>query len=209
MLLMASQVSAQTVVTGIVKVTTRAGIPAQPAVVYAQPIDRPVPARPATFTLTQKNKAFAPRVLASAGRIDGRVSEPGRDLPQRVLAVAAGAVRSRAVSRGRVARAAAFTEPATYRVFCNIHPQMTAFIVVAPTPFVTVTDRERRVHARRCRRDATGHGPDRARRAGDARGRGDRRGRDHEPHRAGRVASLVDTPHKNKFGKPYPGRLTT
>ena len=57
MLFMASQVSAQTVVTGIVMVTTRAGIPAQPVVVYALPIDRPVADRAATLTLSRRNKA--------------------------------------------------------------------------------------------------------------------------------------------------------
>jgi hypothetical protein len=31
-----------------------------------------------------------------------------------------------------------FTAPGTYRVFCNIHPQMTAVIVVAPSAFTTL-----------------------------------------------------------------------
>ena len=30
-----------------------------------------------------------------------------------------------------------FSEPAAYHVFCNIHPQMVAFVVIAPTPYVT------------------------------------------------------------------------
>jgi len=29
-----------------------------------------------------------------------------------------------------------FTEAATYRVFCNIHPQMTAVVLVLPTSFI-------------------------------------------------------------------------
>jgi hypothetical protein len=31
-----------------------------------------------------------------------------------------------------------FTQPGTYRVFCNIHPQMSALIVVVPTPHVVL-----------------------------------------------------------------------
>ena len=33
-----------------------------------------------------------------------------------------------------------FTRPGTYRVFCNIHPEMTALIAVVPTPWVTLAD---------------------------------------------------------------------
>ena len=31
-----------------------------------------------------------------------------------------------------------FDQPGTYRVFCNIHPQMTAIIVVAPSAFTAL-----------------------------------------------------------------------
>ena len=31
-----------------------------------------------------------------------------------------------------------FTQPAVYYVFCNIHPQMVAFLVVAPSPWVAM-----------------------------------------------------------------------
>src|SRR4029453_7710360 len=30
-----------------------------------------------------------------------------------------------------------FTLPAVYNIFCNIHPQMVAFLVVAPPPWIT------------------------------------------------------------------------
>jgi hypothetical protein len=36
----------------------------------------------------------------------------------------------------------AFTRAGVYHVFCNIHPQMAAFLVVAPTPYVTVADQD-------------------------------------------------------------------
>jgi hypothetical protein len=37
-----------------------------------------------------------------------------------------------------------FERPGTYRVFCNIHPQMSALIMVVPTPHVVVADRSGR-----------------------------------------------------------------
>ena len=40
--------------------------------------------------------------------------------------------------RAGESRPRTFTAPGTYRVFCNIHPQMTAIIVVAPTGFTTL-----------------------------------------------------------------------
>ena len=33
-----------------------------------------------------------------------------------------------------------FSQPASYRVFCNIHPQMTAVILVVPTSWVAEVD---------------------------------------------------------------------
>ncbi len=98
-----------------------------------------------------------------------------------------------------------FAEAATYRVFCNIHPQMSAVIVVAPTPFVTVTDRDGAytltLPPGRYRVTATT-------------GRGTPVS--HEVTIAGASATLepidvdertlVDAPHTNKFGKPYPRR---
>jgi hypothetical protein len=42
--------------------------------------------------------------------------------------------------RAGASKTQTFASPATYRVFCNIHPQMTALIVVVPTPFVTLAD---------------------------------------------------------------------
>ena len=37
-----------------------------------------------------------------------------------------------------------FTQAGTYRVFCNIHPNMSALILVVPTPYVVMTDADGR-----------------------------------------------------------------
>ena len=42
--------------------------------------------------------------------------------------------------RAGASKSRVFAEPATYRVFCNIHPQMTAVILVLPTSFIAEVD---------------------------------------------------------------------
>jgi plastocyanin len=202
MLFIASPLSAQTVVTGTVRVTTRAGIPAQAAVVYAQPVDRPVATRPATFTLAQKNKAFAPGVLGVP--VGSTIAFPNEDaIFHNVFSLTSPSPFDLGLYRAGASKTRVFGEAATYRVFCNIHPQMSAVIVVAPTPFVTVTDRDGAytltLPPGRYRLTATT-------------GRGTPVSR--EVTIAGASATLepidvdermlVDTPHTNKFGKPYP-----
>ena len=89
---------------------------------------------------TQKDKAFTPRVLAVP--VGSTVRFPNDDaIFHNVFSLSAGnAVRPRALSRRRRRRAARSPRRACVRVFCNIHPQMTAFVVVVPTPWVTMAD---------------------------------------------------------------------
>jgi plastocyanin len=138
-ILAGSPASAQSVLSGTVRVATGAGAPPT-AVVYAQPLDRPAPARPGTFTLAQRNKAFAPGVIGiPAG---STVDFPNQDaIFHNVFSLSPPAPFDLGLYRAGASKSRAFAAPATYRVFCNIHPQMSAVIVVAPTPWVTVTDR--------------------------------------------------------------------
>jgi hypothetical protein len=39
--------------------------------------------------------------------------------------------------RSGTSKTRTFTAPSAYHLFCNIHPQMVAFVVVAPTPWIT------------------------------------------------------------------------
>jgi len=201
MLFMASQVSAQTVVTGIVMVTTRAGIPAQPVVVYALPIDRPVADRAATLTLSQRNKAFAPSVLGVP--VGSTIEFPNQDaIFHNVFSLSSPAPFDLGLYRAGASRSKVFAEAGTYRVFCNIHPQMSAVIVVVPTPFVTVTDRDGAytltLPTGRYRVTATT-------------GRGAAMTKDVAVTGAAATIerlelderALVEAPHTNKFGKPY------
>jgi plastocyanin len=126
-------------VTGTVRVQARAGVQPSTAIVYAEPLDAAAPRKPGTFKLTQKGKAFVPRVLAvPAG---STISFPNEDsIFHNVFSLSPPAPFDLGLYRAGAAKTQTFSSPATYRVFCNIHPQMTALIVVVPTPFVTLAD---------------------------------------------------------------------
>jgi plastocyanin len=126
-------------ITGSVRTKTKPGTPAATAIVYAEPLDAPAPKKPGHFKLQQKNKAFAPRLLAiPAGSI---VEFPNDDLIfHNVFSLSAPGPFDLGLYRAGASKSRTFAEPSTYRVFCNIHPQMTALIAVVPTPYVTLAD---------------------------------------------------------------------
>ena len=124
-------------VSGVVRSVTRAGGGAALAVVYAEPIDSAAPRAPRRVTLTQKNKTFQPRVLAVP--IGSTVEFPNNDgLYHNVFSLSAPQPFDLGLYRAGDSRSRTFTAPGIYRVFCNIHPQMSAVVVVAPTAYATV-----------------------------------------------------------------------
>jgi plastocyanin len=126
-------------VTGTVRIQAREGVQPATAIVYAEPLDAPAPKKPGAFKLTQKSKAFVPRVLAIP--TGSSVSFPNEDsIFHNVFSMSPPTPFDLGLYRAGASKTQTFTSPATYRVFCNIHPQMTALIVVVPTPFVTLAD---------------------------------------------------------------------
>ena len=124
-------------VTGIVRTVARAGVTPAPAIVYAEPLDAPSPRSPRRFVLAQKNKTFQPRVLAVP--LGSTVDFPNNDgIFHNVFSLSGPQPFDLGLYRAGETRPRTFTAPGTYRVFCNIHPQMTAIIVVAPTGFTTL-----------------------------------------------------------------------
>ena len=124
-------------VSGVVRSVTKAGGGAALAVVYAEPIDSAAPRAPRRVTLTQKNKTFQPRVLAVP--IGSTVEFPNNDgLYHNVFSLSAPQPFDLGLYRAGDSRSRTFTAPGIYRVFCNIHPQMSAVVVVAPTAYATV-----------------------------------------------------------------------
>jgi plastocyanin len=124
-------------VSGLVRTVARDGVPPAIAVVYAEPIEAASPRAPRRVTLTQKNKTFQPRVLAvPAG---STVDFPNNDgIFHNVFSLSGPQPFDLGLYRSGETRPRTFTTAGTYRVFCNIHPQMTAIIVVAPSAFTAV-----------------------------------------------------------------------
>ena len=113
------------------------GVTPAPAVVYAEPIDAAAPRGPRRFTLAQKNKTFQPRVLAVP--VGSAVDFPNNDgIFHNVFSLSGPQPFDLGLYRAGETRVRTFTAAGTYRVFCNIHPQMTAIIVVAPGAFTAV-----------------------------------------------------------------------
>ena len=124
-------------VSGVVRAVTKAGGAGALAVVYAEPLDSAAPRAPRRVTLTQKNKTFQPRVLAVP--IGSTVDFPNNDgLYHNVFSLSAPQPFDLGLYRAGESRSRTFTAPGVYRVFCNIHPQMSAVVVVAPTAYATV-----------------------------------------------------------------------
>ena len=121
----------------IVRTVARAGVAPATAVVYAEPIDAAASRAPRRLTLAQKNKTFQPRVLAVP--LGSTVDFPNNDgIFHNVFSMSGPQPFDLGLYRAGDTRARTFTTAGTYRVFCNIHPQMTAIIVVAPSGFATL-----------------------------------------------------------------------
>jgi hypothetical protein len=82
---------------------------------------------------------FIPRVLAvPAG---STVGFPNEDLIfHNVFSLSRPRPFDLGLYRAGSSKERVFSEPATYRLFCNIHPQMAAIILVLPTSYITEPD---------------------------------------------------------------------
>ena len=189
-------------VTGRVAVRTVQATGPGPAVVYAEPLDRAAPARPIAGRLLQKDKTFSPSVIAVP--VGSTVDFPNQDpIFHNVFSLSPPAPFDLGLYRAGATRQRTFTRPGGYRVFCNIHPQMTAFIVVAPTPYVAVVGADGRyaldLPAGSYRVTARS---DRA--APVSVEMTIRSGAETVPELTLDESRYVSVPHKNKFGQDYP-----
>ena len=102
------------------------------------PVDSPPPSRPAQ--MLQKDKTFKPHVLAIP--VGGRVSFPNLDpIFHNAFSNFNGQIFDVGLYKPGQSRTVAFKRPGIVRVFCNIHPQMSAVIAVMDTPYFSVTDK--------------------------------------------------------------------
>jgi plastocyanin len=187
---------------GKVETTLRGGGKAAPAVVYAEPLDATAPVRGGTFTITQKNKTFLPRVLGVP--LGSTIAFPNDDeIFHNVFSLSSPQPFDLGLYRAGTAKDRAFAKPATYRVFCNIHPQMAAFIVVAPSPWVTTADPDGtwRLDVPPGRYRVTALSERATPVSAEVRVGG---GATASPALTLDETTFAQTQHLNKFGKPYP-----
>jgi plastocyanin len=123
--------------TGRVRVTGRTAASAATTLVYAEPLDGSARPQAGSFTLRQSKKTFQPRVLAIT--TGSTVKFPNDDsVFHNVFSLNRPEPFDLGLYRAGAWKSQTFTAPGIYRVFCDIHPQMAAVIVVAS--YVTEVD---------------------------------------------------------------------
>ena len=125
-------------VTGRVRFVGRAPGVAAPTIVYAEALDG-ARIQPGQFKMAQKSKSFVPHLLAVPS--GSTISFPNEDsIFHNVFSLSRPSPFDLGLYRSGASKDRTFSMPATYRVFCNIHPQMSAIILVLPTSFITEAD---------------------------------------------------------------------
>jgi plastocyanin len=179
---------------GEVKVSGRNGV--VPTYVYAEPASGGAP-KPGHFTMKQHDKQLSPHVLVIpvGSTVDFDNQDP-------ILHNVFSKTKPGDFDLGlyKTSKPVVFKYANTYRVFCNIHPEMTAVIVVVPTSYIAEVSADGRyqldVPPGKYRVTAWS---ERAANPTTV-----------EATAAGAVPALtldeshyVELPHKNKFGKDY------
>ena len=126
-------------VSGHVRVTGRSGSAAPATVVYAESISGQTAVHPVHRKLIQKNKTFSPPFMAIP--VGSTVDFPNEDpIFHNIFSLSRPEPFDLGLYRAGASKTRIFSQPASYRVFCNIHPQMTAVILVVPTSWVAEVD---------------------------------------------------------------------
>jgi plastocyanin len=122
-------------VRGTVTIADRGGKAIEPAgaVVWLETDAGGAPA-PERAVIDMRSKTFVPAVVAVP--VGSSVSFPNADpILHNVFSVSAGNQFDLGLYGRGDGRAVVFKEPGVVRVFCNVHPQMEAFVVVTPGPW--------------------------------------------------------------------------
>jgi plastocyanin len=195
MMMLAAAAAPAAELKGEVKVAGRNG--SVPTYVYAEPMGGGAAAKPGHFTMKQLNKQLTPHVLVVpvGSTVDFSNEDP-------IMHNIFSKTKPGDFDLGlyKTSKPVVFKTANTYRVFCNIHPEMTAVIVVVPSSYIAEVDAsghyrlelpagKYRVTAwsERAAAPATGEGAV----GGSA------------PSLTLDESKYVELPHKNKFGKDY------
>jgi plastocyanin len=108
-------------------------------VIWLKPLGRAAPASPAKReVMRQKDRHFTPHVLAIP--VGSTVDFPNLDpIFHNAFSNFAGQPFDTSLYAPGTSRGQAFRIPGIVRVFCNIHPTMSAIIAVVPTPWYAAT----------------------------------------------------------------------
>ena len=130
-----------TEISGHIRIIGEAGKAESAPVVYAEPLDDRSPVKPGHYQMVQHNKTFSPHVLAVP--VGSTMSFPNADpIFHNVFSLSPPTPFDLGLYRAGSSKTLVFAEPAIYRVFCNIHPQMTALLLVLPTSWISQPDAE-------------------------------------------------------------------
>jgi plastocyanin len=136
----APSAAAQVVVSGRVSIHERPGeqtTDLDNTVIYLVRTDSASPRlRPTHAAIAMNGRAFAPRVrVVTPG---SRVAFPNRDpFSHNIFSTTPGSVFDLGLYPAGRSQDAVFRRAGAVPVYCNIHPRMTAFVFVAPTPWFT------------------------------------------------------------------------
>ena len=110
-------------------------------IVYAEALDDHTPVKAGHYQMVQRNKTFLPHVLAVP--VGSTVSFANADQIFHNVFSLSPPPFDLGLYRAGSAKTLVFTEPSTYRVFCNIHPHMKALLLVLPTSSIAEADSQR------------------------------------------------------------------
>ena len=120
---------------GRVRLTGRAAGAIVSTIVYAESLDGATPASAGQYTMAQREKTFSPHVLAIPR--GSTVAFPNTDLIfHNVFSLSQPSPFDLGLYRNGASKTWTFKSPGTFRVFCNIHPQMAGVILVTPSSYI-------------------------------------------------------------------------
>jgi plastocyanin len=124
--------------------TARSGERPEPqAVVWLDASASAAPAASAKPRLDQRNLDFSPRILAV--RVGTIVDFPNNDrVFHNVFSFHDGRRFDLGLYPGGTVKQVTFDQPGLSRIFCNIHPNMAAYVMVVDTPHYSVSDSDGR-----------------------------------------------------------------
>lgn len=125
--------------TGRVRIIGRkSGAAAVQIIVYAERLDGGSQVQPDEYRIVQRDKAFSPRVLAVP--VGSTITFPNEDPISHNVFSLTRPPFDLGLYRAGAAKSRVFGRTGTFWIFCNIHPQMAAAVLVVRTSHIAEAD---------------------------------------------------------------------